>query len=321
VTITPGSGSTFELVHQPSRCTDPSSCYYVFVVQNADGVGRAVSLMVRAEFEDPGDVLLRKSYKNVVKNGQFVPHEISPTTNADIQPYINRLKITVESQIGDADLFVSQTERNPTNDNSQWKSRMTEPIDQVILVSGGDAVDFTRSIYFSVYGNSYAEVMITFEYTFAPSYDAQLEQAIPIGDGSYEYTNIPDEYGERLYSFAPWWSGKENRTMVFLADVLINKVFFYSRWNAFPKHFYTSQHDFNDTIAIYGNDVDNHHNGTYYIRLRPDFALYDLLSARQYIFNMFAFSQPPATWEGKELGYENMELGETYVGFANQSRY
>lgn len=38
---------------------------------------------------------------------------------------------------------------------------------------------------------------------------------------------------------------------------------------------------------------------------------------------MFAFSQPPATWEdeGKELAYEDIELGETYVGFANQSRY
>jgi hypothetical protein len=36
---------------------------------------------------------------------------------------------------------------------------------------------------------------------------------------------------------------------------------------------------------------------------------------------MFTFSQTPATWEGKELGYENIELGETYVGFANQSRY
>jgi len=173
-----------------------------------------------------------------------------------------------------------------------------------------------------VYGNEYSEIMITFEYTFKPTYDEQLEKAIPVGDGAYEFTNIPDEYGERLYSFTPWWSGKENRTSVFLADVIFNKVFFYSRWNAYPKHFYTSKHDFNDTIAIYGNDQDSYHRrGAYYIRLRPDFALYDLLSQRQYIYNMFTFSQTPATWEGKELAYENMELGQTYLGFANQSRY
>ena len=47
----------------------------------------------------------------------------------------------------------------------------------------------------------YSEVVITFEYTFRPTYDEQLEKAIPIGDSQYSYTNIPDEYGERLYSF------------------------------------------------------------------------------------------------------------------------
>lgn len=181
-----------------------------------------------------------------------------------------------------------------------------------------DSVDLTQPIYFTVYGNVYSKVLITFEYKFKPTYDEQLEKAIPIGDGEFKYTNIPDEYGERLYSYSPWWSGKENRTSVFLADVIFNKVFFYSRWNAYPKHFYTSKHDFNDTIAIYGNDGDSKHNGSYYIRLRPDFALYDLLSARQYIYNMFAFSQTPATWDNqKELAFENIELGETYIGFAN----
>jgi hypothetical protein len=36
---------------------------------------------------------------------------------------------------------------------------------------------------------------------------------------------------------------------------------------------------------------------------------------------MFAWSQTPATFEGKELAYENMELGEAYIGFSNGSRY
>ena len=88
------------------------------------------------------------------------------------------------------------------------------------------------------------------------------------------------------------------------------------------QHFYTSLHDHNDTIAVYGNDFDSRHVGTYYVRLRPDFGLYDLLSKRQYVFNMFAFSQTPAAWEDqKELDYENIELGETYIGFANETKY
>ena len=321
VTVTPGSGRSATIPHSPDVCPDPSSCIYLFAVRNEDGESRGVSILVSADFFDPGDVQLEKRYKNVIKQGQSIPHEISPLTNSKIQPFINKLKITLHSLVGDADLFVSQTHPNPTNDNCEWKSRLIEPIDEVLIQDMGGSVDFNRPIYFTVYGNAYSEVMILFEYSFAPGYDQQLEKAIPIGDGSYAYTNLPDEYDERLYSFAPWWSGKENRTSVFLADVVVNKVFFYARWNAYPKHFYTSKHDFNDTIAIYGNDIDAHANGTFYIRLRPDFALYDLLSARQYIFNMFAFSQTPAAWEGKELAYENIELGETYLGFANQSRY
>jgi hypothetical protein len=252
-----------------------------------------------------------------------VPHEISPATNPEIQPFINSLTITLHSLVGDADLFVSSDHANPTNDDYMWRSRLMEPLDQVTITAfeGGD-IDFTKSFYFSVYGNTYSEVLITFTYGYAPSFDEQLDKALPIGDGKFIFTNIPDEYGERLYSFAPWWSGKENRTSVFLADVLINKVFFYARWNAYPKHFYTSQHDYNDTIAIYGDSPDAHHNGTYYIRLRPDFALYDLLSARQYIFNMYTFSQTPAALGNEPaLAYENIEIGETYVGFSNGTRY
>ena len=89
---------------------------------------------------------------------------------------------------------------------------------------------------------------------------------------------IQDEYSEDFYSFAPWWSGKESRTVVFLADVIQNKVFFYSQWNAYPRHFMTTKHDVNDVIAIYGDDSDYHSDGKYYVRLRPDFALFDLLS-------------------------------------------
>ena len=83
---------------------------------------------------------------------------------------------------------------------------------------------------------------------------------------------------------------------MFLAEVLVNKVFFYAMWNAYPKHFYTTLHDFNDTIVIYGNSSEHHNDGDYYIRLRPDFALFDLVSERQYIYNMYGFSQTPSAF-------------------------
>jgi mannitol/fructose-specific phosphotransferase system IIA component (Ntr-type) len=85
--------------------------------------------MVHGKFDNPGDVLLEKQYKNFISQGQFIPHRISPDVNSKIQPYIQQLKITVNSLVGDADLFVSMTEPNPNNDNTNLKSRLVEPLD------------------------------------------------------------------------------------------------------------------------------------------------------------------------------------------------
>ncbi len=54
----------------------------------------------------------------------------------------------------------------------------------------------------------------------------------------------------------------ENPTTIFLADVLVIKVFFYSKGNACLKRFCTSKYDINDTILIYGTEKENHHNCT-----------------------------------------------------------
>ena len=109
IDIIKGSGSIATIAHDPSACSDPSSCVYIFAVRNQYGDSRPISLMVNAKFENPGDVELEKSYKNEVSQGQYIPHKISPDVNSKIQPFINRLKITVNSIVGDADLFVSQS--------------------------------------------------------------------------------------------------------------------------------------------------------------------------------------------------------------------
>jgi len=133
---------------------------------------------------------------------------------------------------------------------------------------------------------------------------------------------LADEYSEGFYSYSPWWSGSENRTIVFLADVIFNNVFLYADWNRYPKHFITTKHDVNDTIAIYGGDEYYRDHGTYFIRLRPDFALYDLLSDREYIYRLYFFSQTPASQEDDyAAAYETLDLGREVLGFSNASRY
>jgi len=169
-------------------------------------------------------------------------------------------------------------------------------LDEIVIEEeGGLGMNsLNRTIYFVVFGFSRAQYEITFEYEFLDSHNELLENAKQIGDGEHIKEFLESEYDEGFYKFIPWWGKNENRTIVFTADVIYNKVFFYSQWNTYPKHFLTSKHDINDTIVYYGNDPDYHYNGDYYIRLRPDFALYDLLSMREYIYWMYAFSQPPA---------------------------
>lgn len=207
-------------------------------------------------------------------------------------------------------------------DNHDYASRQKTRIDEITLVERNGQVGqwLNRPIFFSVYGSTRAQVKIQFEYELRPSYNIKLETARAIGDGRDHYDIFYDEYAEGFYSFTPWWSGRENRTIVFLSDTIFNKIFFYSQWQAYPKHFLTTKHDVEDIISYYGDDADYHGQGTYYIRLRPDFALYDLISKREYIFKMYAFSMTPATYDVAQA-FETIELGTEYLGFANSSRY
>jgi len=177
----------------------------------------------------------------------------------------------LESISGDADLFVSFTSSNPTKDNHDYESRRKNYIDQVTLTENGNNGWLNRPIFFSVYGTMKSQIRISFTYVYKATHNELLTNARPIGDSNYIHESLPDENAEGFYSFKPWWSGQENRTSVFIADTIFNKVFFYAMWNEYPKHFLTSMHDVDDIIAVYGNNPDYHNNGEYFIRLRPDF--------------------------------------------------
>lgn len=142
-----------------------------------------------------------------------------------------------------------------------------------------------------------------------------------ISDSLPIYEKFLDEYAEGFYKFKPWWSQSENRTIVFLADVLINRVFFYVDFERYPEHFKTSLHDINDTIAIYGTDKSYNLGGSYYLRLRPDFAVYDLLADRPYVFVMNAFSMAPTSSSEASYGYDTLNLGEEVIGYVNKTHY
>jgi len=327
--ITAAGARTAEIDHDPSNCEDPSSCTYLFAVVNELEESRTVSLAIRASFQPSGSVELDKEYQNIVGYGHFLRYSIDPDWNPEIQPYLSSLKIKVHSQLGDADLFVSTDSDNPIPDHGKcdFSSRRAASLDEVTILEPAHGETYlNKPVYFSIFGATAAQVYVTFEYEFKPSYDERLAEATPIAEGSYDLENeeLADEYAEKLYSFSPWWSGQEARTVVLLADVIQNRVFFYSQWNSYPRHFLSTEHDETDVIAIEADDPDYHSDGAYYVRLRPDFALYDLISTREYLYNMFAFSQPPAGPQEPGIpttAWETLELGAERLGFSNSSSY
>lgn len=60
--------------------------------------------------------------------------------------------------------------------------------------------------------------------------------------------------------------------------MIFNNVFFYMQVNDFPNFYRTEWNDRNDTIAINPTDHGYGLNNGYFVRARPDFALYDLIS-------------------------------------------
>ena len=212
--------------------------------------------------------------------------------------------------IGDADLFVSFDNANPKFNAFEYQSRKMSPIDQIKLRELSDGY-LNRPIFFSIFGNEKSEVSIKFSYEYKATYNEILQKSIQLADSQPNFQEIQDEKETRFYMYRPWWTGREKRSVVFIADMVFNKVFFFASWNHYPVHFRDSLHDKDDLIAIFPEDKDYHsRGGEYYIRLRPDFALYDMYSSRKYIFNMYAFAQAEyANNDEKENYYETMELG------------
>jgi hypothetical protein len=89
-------------------------------------------------------------------------------------------------------------------------------------------------------------------------------------------------------SYFPWWAASEDRTIVFTANVTFNSIFFYAKANDFPQFYTTEYQDQNDIIAIPSSAYRV--TDGFFIRVRPDFAMYDLISQREYIFDFLAFS-------------------------------
>jgi hypothetical protein len=115
------SGLEINLPHKANTCSDPSQCNYLFVLyypKVTNGQSKVISMMVQASLTNPGDIYLNRKYVNELLAGRYFYYEISRTLNANDMPFLQSLTVKLQTYRGDADLFVSTTNQNPTIQNS-----------------------------------------------------------------------------------------------------------------------------------------------------------------------------------------------------------
>lgn len=75
------------------------------------------------------------------------------------------------------------------------------------------------------------------------------------------------------------------------ANRVFNNINLFASADSFPLPSLSTWNGVNNTIVINYNDPSFSRESIFYIKIVPNFALYDLLSNRQFIYNLITFSQ------------------------------
>ena len=219
------------------------------------------------------------------------------------------------SYLGDADIFITTTPqfRRPSIENFEYQSRKMHYQDQIIIK---DSVNDLMSdyIYISIYGNMYSEYELSVNVKYHPHFNERLEYATPLWEREPVHVIFENEWATLFASYKPWWSMHEDRTVVFLAESFENDVTFYFAVDDYPLIYQTDLIAKNEMFSLAPEareyTLGNGHFGTYYIRIRPAYALSDVIVDDPYEFNFHAFSQPAGN------GIADLYAGQTLVGAA-----
>ena len=257
------------------------------------------------------------SFRKILLQGQYFYYQLAPSATNDMA-FLDTLTIQLENIVGDADLVVSTTNILPKVDSPAasdlfyQQSRQTDRFDSITL-RRADNFTLNRTVYIGVYASSMAVYQLTFKATYANSFNIRLTRATPLNESQALSIMYLQESQESLLSFTPWWSAAEQRYVVLYADVTFNKIFFYAQKNDFPQFYTTDLTDKNDIVSI--NPSKYTVKDTYYIRTRPEFAMYDLISKREYIFNFYAFSLMQTR---RDSGlFIDLHVNESQMGYAS----
>ena len=239
------------------------------------------------------DVVPGQAYINIVNKGEYIHYRLLDT-KFDLDE-IYQVRLDLKTYIGDADLYVSDSDevKRPSVSEYTYASRRKDFFDSVTIT---DTVHtwLSSQLYISIYGELYSEFEFTILVEYHPIWDQKLTSAEPLTEAISVYGEFKDPYGGKYYSFRPWWSMHEKKTIVMLADSPLQEVDFYLALDDYPLIYMTDWVDWNEMFSIKPTDAGysdaNGFFGTYYIRVRPKYTLADLFYDKPYSYYFRTFS-------------------------------
>ena len=142
---------------------------------------------------------------------------------------------------------------------------------------------------------TYAEFELVFSFEYHPSHNEKLEMAFPLNENISMLHHVDNAYDEAFLSYRPWWSQHEQKSIVMLADSPLNDVVFYVDLDDYPMSYQTDWMAKQGMFALqpWNPRYKTAVNGTFYVRVRPDYNLADLIVDSKIKFNYLfrAFSQ------------------------------
>lgn len=184
--------------------------------------------------------------------GRYFYYQLNPGSS-DGFGFLDSLTIRLESIVGDAELLVSTSKILPRLDDLPSEGTLISKENikfESITLTKQSNFSLNRPIYIGVYASTKTAYYIKFEPVYSLQYQIKLDRATSLVESTPVSVIYYQEYEESFFSFAPWWAASENRTIVLLADVWFNNIFFYAKLNDFPQYYTTDLQDIWDVIVI-----------------------------------------------------------------------
>ena len=302
--------------HLPSVCGEYSTCKYIFSIYNpsVDFTPRKATFMVHEIIHNDIQVVKPgESYRNTVHMGQYIYYSILDS-HYDLE-YIEELSLDLLTYMGDADIFVSTSRANrfPSIENYDKQSRNSVRFDQVKLTDTVN-VELSDHIFIAIYGNVRSDFELQINVKLHPHFNEKLEYAMPLVERIPIHVLFKNEWAQLFTSFTPLWSMHEDKTVIIMADSLVNDVTFYLAVDDYPLIYQTKLIARNEMFSITPKQphytLAEGHRGTYYIRIRPNYSLSDVVVDDPYEFDFVVFSQPFGN------GLTDLYAGQNLVGAA-----